>query len=185
MAEEDEKEQKGTEGDKKSRKRRVPVWLWFVVLGTVQVAATLGGFYLIMPEEQQERSIVEQLAEDAAADTETEEAGEELRQELQEGEELLGAIFPLEVFIVNLKDSGFIRLEAQIEFTERDVPERIFARIPLIRDSVIAILAQKKREDVLSAKGKKILKQDIKTVVNERLRTEVVKQVLFTQYIIQ
>ena len=105
--------------------------------------------------------------------------------ELEEGEEPLGAILPLESFVVNLSGGRFIRLQAQIEFVGRDVPRRFYARVVPIRDRMIHALAAKTAEQLLQAKGRDTLRQEFKEIVNEILRKEEAKQVYFTQYVIQ
>jgi flagellar FliL protein len=106
-------------------------------------------------------------------------------EEIAEGEEAIGAFFPMENFVVNLSGGHYIRAQVQIEFTEKDVPKRFFARIVPMRDSIITMLGSRTQEDLLSDKGKEAVKNDIKDMVNELLKKEVVKQVYFTQFFIQ
>jgi flagellar basal body-associated protein FliL len=127
----------------------------------------------------------EELSSDAASKEEEETEELEEQDELKEGEEIFGAIYPLEMFLVNLKDGGVIRVEMQLQFTSRDVPRRLYSRMPLIRDTIISILSQKGKSDVLEKKGREQLRADVKKLVNERLMSELVSVVLFTQYIVQ
>ena len=106
-------------------------------------------------------------------------------EELAEGEEPLGAIFPLEAFVVNLSGGRFIRCQVQLEFTTRDVPRKFYPRIVAVRDTLISLLASKTQDDLLSARGRDALRDEIKDGVNELLRKEEVKRVYFTQFVIQ
>jgi flagellar FliL protein len=159
-------------------------WIGLVILiVVVQVAATFGGLYLFRSSKAEVTK--EELPSDAASKEEEETAEPEEQEELKEGEEIFGAIYPLEMFLVNLKDGGVIRIEMQLQFTGREVPRRLFSRMPIIRDTVISILSQKNKADVLEKKGREQLRADVKKLVNERLMGELVNVVLFTQYIVQ
>lgn len=180
---EDEGAEKDDGSQGEGARKPLPMWVWVCVLGVLQVVLTFVGFYFLVPKTEpvaKDSSMDPAFAEDPEVVKE-----EQLREELEEGEELLGAIYPLELFIVNLKDKGFIRCEMQLVFKEREIPRRIYSRMPLIRDAIISILAQKEREQMLSSKGKKILRRDVMTVINDRLRQDVVQDVLFTQYLIR
>lgn len=109
--------------------------------------------------------------------------GEE--DELLEGEEPLGAFFPLDTFVVNLAKERYLRVQVQLEFSERDVPRRFYTRLVLIRDAIITLLTSKTFDSLQESKDKDELKKEIKDVVNEILRKEEVKKVYFTQFIVQ
>lgn len=184
MAEETEAKQEeggaATSGGGGSRGRWIAL---VIVIVVVQVAATLGGMYLFRSSKAE--ATKEELPSDAASKEEDEAVETEEQAELKEGEEIFGAIYPLEMFLVNLKDGGVIRIEIQLQFTGREVPRRLFSRMPVIRDTVISILSQKSKADVLEKKGREQLRADVKKLVNERLMGELVSVVLFTQYIVQ
>jgi len=181
MAEEKEEIQEAEKEVKKGGSSfKLVVIVTLIVI--VQVAATLGGMYLFKGTKAELTK--EELDSDAAAKEEAE-AEEVEEEDLKEGEEILGAIYPLEMFIVNLKNDGVIRVEMQLQFTTREVPRRLYSRMPLIRDTVISILSQKAKDDILQNKGREILRADVKKLVNERLMGDLVSAVLFTQYIVQ
>ena len=107
------------------------------------------------------------------------------QDEALEGEEALGAIFPLETFVVNLSGGSFIRIQLQLEFAERDIPQRFYSKLVPIRDAIITLLSARTSNDVSSVKGKEVLKAELKELVNDQLKREDVKQVYFTQFIVQ
>ena len=111
--------------------------------------------------------------------------GADDEEELVEGEETLGAIVPLESFLVNLNGGGYIRLQAQLEFKERDVPKRFYVRLVPIRDAMLSLLASRTAQDMVTSEGRGALKSDFKELVNEALKKEVIKQVYFTQFVVQ
>ncbi|MBX7139243.1 MAG: flagellar basal body-associated FliL family protein [Oligoflexia bacterium] len=129
----------------------------------------------------------EELASNAA---ESDTPGESLEGSLDEdehdeGEEALGALYPLESFVVNLEGGRYIRAQVQLEFHERDVPQRFYSRAVPIRDALIKLLGTQSADGLLSEKGREELKTSIKDIVNEVLKKEEVKNVYFTQFVVQ
>lgn len=105
--------------------------------------------------------------------------------ELDEGEVAVGPIYPLESFIVNLSGGRYLRAQIRLEFEGREVPRRFYPRLVPVRDLIIQVLSAKRAEDVLASQGREGLKVEIKDKVNELLRREDVKNVYFSQFVIQ
>ena len=191
MAEEkDKKGKKGEEGEetapaaastKKSKKKL------FIAIGGVVVLLVAIGVPVIFMTMNKKASTTESGAVDASADGESSlvPEGSNDEDESLEGEEVLGAIFPLETFVVNLSGGRYIRCQVQLEMTQRDVPKKMYAKIVPVRDAIITMLSSKTADDVNAAKGKESLKSDIKDKVNELLRKQEVKNVYFTQFVVQ
>ena len=98
---------------------------------------------------------------------------------------LIGPLFPLDTFVVNLKESGFIRVQIQIEFNTRDIPSIFIKKNIVVRDAVISMLSKKTKETLLSEQGKTVLKDEIKSFINELLKKEEVSKIYFSQFVIQ
>ena len=111
--------------------------------------------------------------------------GEGADDEMEDGEEPLGAIFPLESFVVNLQGGGYLRTQIQLEFVDRDVPRRLYIRLVPVRDSIIHLLSNRSQADLADEKGRGNLKNDIKEIVNEVLKKADVRNVYFTQFVVQ
>jgi flagellar FliL protein len=105
--------------------------------------------------------------------------------ELEDGEEPLGAIYPLDTVLVNLSGGKFIRCQVQLEFSGRDVPKKFFSHVVPIRDEMIRLFTSRSEADVTSSKGKAQLKADIKAIVAAITKKDLVKNVYFTQFIVQ
>ena len=118
-----------------------------------------------------------------AGDVHAEGADDE--EQLEEGEEAMGALFPLETFVVNLSGGHYIRVQLQIEFEEREIPRRFYNKLVPVRDGIIGLLAGRTSTDLESQKGRDQLKNDVKELINEVLRKQEVKRVYFTQFVIQ
>jgi flagellar protein FliL len=177
-------EEENSVKDTKTTSKRSSLSLYVLITVIVQGVLTFCGFYFLggQPTGEPKEEELDSHAADHYDDAEEE---KEETEELEEGEEILGAIYPLDLFLVNLKDQGVIRIEVQLQFIDRDIPHRLHSRMPLLRDTIISIVSQKNRKDLLETKGRETLRQDIKKLVNDRLMKELVKGVLFTQYIVQ
>jgi len=181
----DEKKEDAEEQEKMeaapAKKSKLPIIIGAVVVLVVIAAAALYFFF------GRSRSAVEQLdagaAEEGAAAVPREGHADE--DEYGEDEEPLGAIFPLETFVVNLSGGGFIRCQIQLEFVEREVSKRFYTRLIPLRDALISLLASKQKQALTSKDGKNDLKTEVKEVVNDVLKKEEVRNVYFTQFVVQ
>jgi flagellar FliL protein len=145
------------------------------------IGAPLAFMLLKTPEVTIEEPVIPQPIEEP--DPVEEGAGEE--SEAQEGEEMIGAIVPLETFLANLDGGKYIRLQLQAELETPDVPKRFYARIVPIRDEIIAYLTQQTAESLESQGGKDKLKAKVREIINQNLRREDVRTIYFTQFVIQ
>ena len=187
MAKADEKPGKKEEGEETSEapvaaqgsKKKL-----FIIIGAaaavVLVVVIVLAVVLTGGKEEKKDQVVE-----VAQQEETAAEGDEAADEMEENEEAIGAIFPLENFIVNLKGGNFLRVQVQLEFAEREVTPRFFARQVIIRDGLVTLLTSKTSEDVASAEGKDKLRSEIKDLINEVLKKQEVRRVYFTQFVVQ
>ncbi len=163
---------------KKSRKK---LYIIVAVVLLLLVSAAVWFFLL----KKGSKTAKEELGSDAAQEEGAVAEGAEEESELEEGEEALGTIYPLESFVVNLEGGRYIRLQLQLEFAERDISKRFFIRLVPIRDAIITLLTKKTSEEILSEKGKEKLRSEVKDIVNEMLKKEEVKRIYFTNYVVQ
>jgi len=105
--------------------------------------------------------------------------------ELEEGEEPLGAIYPLDSFVLNLSDGKYIRTQVQLEFEGNDIQRRFYNRSVLLRDALISLITKKSSDELLDESGKTKLKDEIRQTINDTLKREEVKKVYLTQFVIQ
>ncbi len=97
-------------------------------------------------------------------------------------------IFQLEPIIVNLaKSQGnrFLKVTLSLEMSVPEVRPDIKKNIQKITDSILLLLSSKLFEDVYSVQGKFTLKNEITARVNPFLVLGKVKEVYFTEFIIQ
>lgn len=100
----------------------------------------------------------------------------------------VGPIYPLDQFLVNLLSetgSRYLKMTINIELSSELLTPEIEQKKPLLRDIVIRILSSKTYEDISTTKGKERLKDEIAAKINETLRDGYVKNVFFTDFIVQ
>jgi flagellar basal body-associated protein FliL len=67
----------------------------------------------------------------------------------------------------------------------RDIPKRFYQKLTPLRDGLITVLASKRREDISNKDGRDNLKSEIREMVNDLMRKEDIKNIYFTQFVIQ
>jgi flagellar FliL protein len=87
--------------------------------------------------------------------------------------------------VLNLSDGKFIRTQVQLEFSGNDIPRRFYNRSVILRDALIKLITKKSSDELLDESGKNKLKEEIKQTINDVLKREEVKNVYFTQFVIQ
>lgn len=103
--------------------------------------------------------------------------------------EAVGVLYPLETFIVNLADNDGSRylkvtMSLELDSTEK-LKEDLDTRVPQLRDAILSILSAKRYDEVSSAQGKMILKQEILRRVNSLLPKGQITNVYFTEFVAQ
>jgi len=102
--------------------------------------------------------------------------------------EEIGALFPLDTFIVNLGDtaeSRYLKIEVSLELKTPEAVEEMNKRLPQIRDLFLTTLPTKKSEELQSVEGKQALKNEIIGRLNTMLGNELVSNIYFTDFVIQ
>ncbi len=95
-------------------------------------------------------------------------------------------IFPLDPFVVNLGGpSNFLKLTIQLEMTNPEDKQYLEGRLAPIRDSIVILLSSKTAKSVASAEGKLQLKDDINVRINQSLGKDLIRNVYFTEFVMQ
>lgn len=103
-------------------------------------------------------------------------------------EPTLGIMFSLDPFVVNLAGSQgkrFLKVTVSLELSAPEVHVEIKENVQKITDSILVLLSSKNFEDVYSIQGKFKLKDEIATRVNRFLSLGHIREVYFTEFIIQ
>jgi flagellar FliL protein len=97
-----------------------------------------------------------------------------------------GAIVPLDPFIANLADEDgkrYLKATLQVEFVGAKEPEEF--KLPQVRDLLITLFSSKQFAEIRTPEGKAVLREEIINRLNRALHKDVVKQVYFTEFIVQ
>ncbi len=89
---------------------------------------------------------------------------------------------------INLSDQGgnkYLRLGMDVEVNSTAAVQRIKDSEAKIRDAIILLLSSKTTEDLSSAEGKIILKNEIAGRLNQILSSQNIVQIYFTDFVIQ
>lgn len=100
----------------------------------------------------------------------------------------VGPMYPMPQFIVNLLSEGgsrFLKVTMDMELNNELLAAELEKKKPLIRDIIIRTLSSKTFEEVSTIKGKDRLKDEIAKKINEVLTDGRVKNIFFTDFVVQ
>ena len=155
-----EKQEKTKKGGKK--------FLLLIIIGVILLVGVGGGAYFFLfakstppPEEQQPQ---------------------------KPPEPEVGPFLQLDPFIVNLADPTghrYLRAKITLEFRDDEAYQKANERVPQINDAIIMVLSSKTVEEVLSPEGKMELRIELIRKLNELLGPNSIKNIFFTQFVVQ
>ncbi len=100
----------------------------------------------------------------------------------------IGPIFPMDTFIVNLMDpmgKRYLKVTLDLELSNEKMKPEMDKRLPQLRDAILTLLSSKSFKDVSDLSGKYQLRAEILATINRYLKTGKVKNVYFTEFIVQ
>ncbi|HIE59201.1 MAG TPA: flagellar basal body-associated FliL family protein [Persephonella sp.] len=126
------------------------------------------------------------LLSDKNKDEEKDKA-EEIVKETQSIEQI-GIMYDLGSFVVNLADKDadrYLKINIVLEIENEQVRIELEKRLPQIKDAITTLLITKTSEELKTAEGMELLKEEIIKRVNAILPLGGVKNVYFTEFVIQ
>lgn len=126
------------------------------------------------------------LLSDKSKDEEKNKA-EEIVKETQSIEQI-GIMYDLGSFVVNLSDKDadrYLKINIVLEIENEQVRIELEKRLPQIKDAITTLLITKTSEELKTAEGMELLKEEIIKRVNAILPLGGVKNVYFTEFVIQ
>jgi flagellar FliL protein len=96
--------------------------------------------------------------------------------------------FPLDRFIVNLSDpkaKRYLKAKIALEITKEVYKTELTARLPQLRDTILLHLSSKNMNDIGTVKGKTRLRRELVAKINRVLKTGKIRNIYFTQFVIQ
>ena len=107
---------------------------------------------------------------------------------VEAGPPSLGALFPLESFIVNLADPGgkrYLKVNMTMELSNAELKKEIEGRLPQIRDAILLLLSSLTFDDINSMEGKIRLRSQIVSRCNSFLKSGAIANVFFSEFVVQ
>lgn len=98
------------------------------------------------------------------------------------------SILKMDSFVVNLaKNAGrrYLKMTMELELDDKMLENEIKQKNPQIRDSILILLSGKSFEDINTIGGKYKLKDELITRINTILLGGRVRQIYFTEFVIQ
>lgn len=99
-----------------------------------------------------------------------------------------GFLYKMDPLIVNLADKEtlhYLKIKIDLESMEEKPNEEFEKRIPQIRDHILLLLSTKERLELMNAEGKNKLRKEIREKVNNLLKNFKIKDIYFTEFLIQ
>ena len=100
----------------------------------------------------------------------------------------VGPMYPMAQFVVNLlSESGnrFLKVSIDLELSDAKLQPEMDHKKSLIRDIIIRTFSSKTFEEVSTLKGKDKLKEEVLDKINENLSDGQVKNIYFTDFVVQ
>ena len=165
--EEFEENQENTGGEQKRKK--VPINL--IIIAILALCLLGGGFYvwksgLLSGDDSGEGSLDDQ---------------ETVHEEM-------GPTYPLDTFIVNLvggRGKNYLKARVELELDSDKTVAEIDKYLPKIKDAILTMMSSKSNEEISSLEGKYQLRAEIISTLNQFLKSGKVKNVYFTDFIVQ
>ncbi|RJQ62791.1 MAG: flagellar basal body protein FliL [Desulfobacteraceae bacterium] len=100
----------------------------------------------------------------------------------------VGKIFSMDPFVVNLNEPGgkrYLKSKIELEFAEELLAKELDSRLPQLRDVILIHLSSKTLDEIQGVDGKIELKNALVTRINQVLTKGQIRNLYFTQFVIQ
>jgi len=100
----------------------------------------------------------------------------------------IGPMYALDKFIVNLASDGgsrYLRSAVNLELSNPEFQAEVDKKKPLVRDIIIRVLSAKSYEEISTIRGKETLKDEMVNELNKVFIDGNVKNVFFTEFVVQ
>jgi flagellar FliL protein len=101
---------------------------------------------------------------------------------------IIGMLWPMEPFIVNLRDNNgerYLKVVLQLEVSQPAVVAELDLLKPKLRDSALDLLGSKSYQELQDLSGKQKLRDDIMMRLNSFLTSGKIVRIYFTDFVIQ
>ncbi|MBW1800612.1 MAG: flagellar basal body-associated FliL family protein [Deltaproteobacteria bacterium] len=146
-----------------------------VIIALLVLILSGGGFFLL------KGGILANISKEGATETSSKGSGRGQKPDI-------GPTYSLETFIVNLVDphgKKYLKVKLDLELDREEVREEIDKRLPQFRDTILTMLSSKTFQDISSMEGKLQLRAEIISMLNQYLRSGMISNIYFIDFIVQ
>jgi flagellar protein FliL len=115
-------------------------------------------------------------------------SGPEVGSEAASQEVDEGISYPMDTFVTNLADQGakrYIKVKIVLEYTDAKLGDELKQRLPQLKDVILSLLGSKTLADIQEMGGKVALKMELIRQINQILKTGKIRNLYFTEFVIQ
>ncbi len=101
---------------------------------------------------------------------------------------IIGTLWPMEPYIVNLRDNNgerYLKVVLQLEMSNPELVGELNLLKPKLRDSTLDLLTAKSYQELQEFSGKQKLREDIMMRLNSFLTSGKIVRIYFTDFVIQ
>lgn len=110
------------------------------------------------------------------------------KKEQPQQQALVGAIWPMEPFVVNIRDEGsdkYLKIIIELDISDKNYIQELNQLKPKLRDSILDLLTSKSYKDIVDISGKQRLREEIMMRLNSFLTGGKIVKVYFTDFVVQ
>lgn len=170
------------EGAEPAPRGGAPRWLWLGVLPAVIILELAATAYLVMNDFDKVHRAISRLRGITGG------AVEQADARSKSTEARPGVFGTLENITINPAGTNgrrYLLVSFGLEAPEAAVLEEVREKDIIIRDQVIRILSQKTVEELADVSQRKAIKQEVLEALNQTLQKGKIRQLYFTQYVLQ
>lgn len=111
------------------------------------------------------------------------------KEQQQQQQAPVGAIWPMDPFIVNIQDPGgsdrYLKIIVELDISDKNCIAELNQLKPKLRDNVLDLLSSKSYKDIMDISGKQRLREEIMMRLNSFLTGGKIIKVYFTDFVVQ
>ena len=173
-----EEKKEGQENQEKKEEQAKGKGKLFIILGLLLVLLGVGGLFAYKTFFAKKENPVEKAKKEEL---------KKIEEEIKKAEKP-GIMYNLGSLIVNLADQDaatFLKVSITLELDNQKVQQQVEQRLPEIKDAIISLISSKTSSEIKTPEGQEKLKEEILKRVNAILPAGGVRNVYFTEFIIQ
>jgi len=147
--------------------------VFLVLLGLLVVGGGGAAFFMMSNDHEEKKS---------------EQHAEQTMEEEEPDPEQVGPVIDLEPFVLNLADHDqlrYLKVSIKLQLDRPELETDYQDKLPAIRDALLVLLTSKESRGLRTVDGKMLVRDEIGGRINAIMKKGKIRQVFFTDFIIQ